>query len=218
MTLEQKIEKVKPKGKIRRFLDWIELKRIESQFKAISKSGPKIVEVIENEWHGVPYKIIHRDSKYWTWNLSFTGIELPRYDNWYSGGHNGMVKRLFTHLLARELGKTNCEPGGVFNGVESINEKRKVHIPAGGYCAESLSDGNTVARKTIDSYLAYKSKIDMAIQEIERIYDIDPLTRKSREWEKDEPLEHPRGKYPGVKELIPYLRDKCGLDYLNERL
>ena len=50
------------------------------------------MEVIENEWHGVPYKIIHRDSKYWTWNLSFTGIELPRYDNWYSGSHNGMVK------------------------------------------------------------------------------------------------------------------------------
>lgn len=217
MSLEEKVGKVKRKGRIRRLMDWIEFKRIERQLKALSKLGTPILEVIENEWQGVPYKIVHRDSEYWTWNVSFTGIELPRYDNWSSGGHNGMVKRLFTHLLARELGMTCCEPGDVFSGVDSVNEKRKVHIPYGGCQAESLSEGNIIARKTIDSYLVYKSRIELAIQEIERIYKIDPLTRRSLEWEKDEPLEHPR-KYPGVKELIPYLRDKFGLDYLNEKL
>ncbi|MBU2638671.1 MAG: hypothetical protein KJ955_06870 [Nanoarchaeota archaeon] len=217
MTLEQKVEERKPKGRIRRLLDWIEFKRIERQFKALSELGPKTLEVIKNEWQNIPYRITHLDSKHTPWRLRFTGIELPQYDKTYGGPHNAAVRMLFTHLLVRQLDWNYGSAPGDFNGLDGTNKSETAQVP--GCRVESLSDGNIVARKTIDSYLAYKSKIDMAIQEIERIYEVEPLTHKSRKLGLGiVPTLERTENYPSPRDLIPRFREEFGLDYLTEKL
>lgn len=208
---------MKRKGWIRRFRDYLALRRTERFFKNLSALGPETLEVIENEWNGIPYKITHRDFKYTPWHLRFTGIELPKYDRICDGPHNDAVRKLFTHLLARVLQKTYGSDPGDFSGPDGRNSTNTTQIP--GCVVEDLPHGNTVARATIEAYLEYKDRIDPAIREIERIYEVDPSTCLSREWGPDgPPMEEMTGNYPNSRDLVPRFREEFGLDYLNEQL
>ena len=207
---------------IKRITDELELRGVERYFKALSRLGPEILEIKGGSWYDIPYKITHRDSKYTPWHLRFTGIELPKYDKSGDGQHNGAVRMLFTHLLARQINwQKGCTPGD-FNGLDGTNSNDTAHIP-GFSDLESLVQSHDVARKVIGAYVSYKDKIDAAIKEIERIYGINPLTLKSKYWtdlhENSTNFSEKRTEnYPFARELISELRNRYGLDYLTERL
>ena len=79
-------------------------KRVERFANAIATP---ILETIAMEWKDVPYHLVHRDSKFRTWDVEFTGIPIPRYDNYWDGLHNNLVRQLYEDLIADTLREDN---------------------------------------------------------------------------------------------------------------
>jgi hypothetical protein len=195
----------------------IELYVYKLHFQRLNEAfGPKTLETITNEWHNLPYTLTHQDSMHSPWHLRFAGIELPKYDGIYDGPHNNIVRILFTHLLARELDWQYGNAPGDFSGPDSVNSENTSQIP--GCEVRSLPEGNRIARKTIESFLTYKPKIDEAIRHIEKIYEINSTTRRSKSLGPSSYVTFVDSKYPHFRDMIPQLREKFGLDYLSDSL
>lgn len=191
------------------------LREIEEYFKRLGQEfGPKTLEVIDDQWMDVAYRITHTDGKYSPWHLRFSGIELPKYDQYVDGMHNNAVRMLFTHLLARVIDWQKGSPPGDFSGEDGRNPENTAQIP--GCQVESLEHGKEIARNTIEAYLGYKDNINAAIGDIEAIYRIDPITRTSEELGIGSRTRiH---EYPSYRALIPIFKEKYNLDYLSEKI
>ncbi len=199
---------------LRSFRSYLRIKSIERGWKELPEV--KLLEVVANEWQDVPYAIIHLAFSR-PWRLRFSGIELPKYDRMIDGPHNVLARALFTHLLAREMDWPYSNDPGDFEGPGGRNYRNTTQIP--GCDVENLTQGNTIARRTIDSYLNYKERIMVATKELERIYEINSRTRRSREWGFGGPnINEMTGRYPNPREIILRFKDGFGLDYLAEKI